>query len=120
MVAKRDSQAKELADLKIAAQAVVDMVDPVGDGAAGEKSLMERLREAPQKISSYLSETSKQYMAHVLGLVKSYWPVANLAPLSDGLAVGCSDEQFDQYVEELKPVADRIVESLEQPSEGEA
>jgi hypothetical protein len=120
LVAKRDSQAKELADLKIAAQAVVDMVDPVGDGAAGEKSLMERLREAPQKISSYLSETSKQYMAHVLGLVKSYWPVANLAPLSDGLAAGCSDEQFDQYVEELKPVADRIVESLEQPSEGEA
>jgi len=120
LVAKRDSQAKELADLKIAAQAVVDMVDPVGDGAAGEKSLMERLREAPQKISSYLSETSKQYMAHVLGLVKSYWPMANLAPLNDGLAARCSDEQFDQYVEELKPVADRIVESLEQPSEGEA
>jgi len=59
-------------------------------------------------------------MAHVLGLVKSYWPGANLVPLSDGLAAGCSDEQFVQYVEELKPVADRIVESLEQRAEDDA
>ena len=117
LAAERDLQAQELSDLKTAAQAVVDMVE---DGDVGEKSLVERLREAPQKIAGFVSDTSKQYMAHVLGLVKSYWPVANLAPLSDGLAAGCSDEQFDQYVEELKPVANRIVESLEQPSEGEA
>lgn len=120
LAAERDSQAKELADIKIATQAVVDMVDPIEDGAAGEKSLMERLHGAPQKIASYLSETSKQYMAHVLGLVRSYWPVANLTPLGDGLAAGCSKEQFAQYVEEVKPIADKVVDSLEQPAEGEA
>jgi len=48
LAAERDAQAKELADLKMAAQAVVDMVDPVEDGAAGEKSLMERLLGAPR------------------------------------------------------------------------
>jgi len=71
-------------------------------------------------ITSYLSETSKQYMAHVLGLVKSYWPAADLAPLSDRLAAGCSEEQFAQYVEDLKPVGDKIVESLEHPAEDDA
>jgi len=52
--------------------------------------------------------------------VKSYWPVVNLTPLGDGLAAGCSKEQFAQYVEEVKPIADKVVDSLEQPAEGEA
>ena len=52
-------------------------------------------------------------MAHVLGLVKSYWLGANLALLRDGMADGCSDEKFAEYVKELKPVASKIVDSLE-------
>ena len=47
LAAERDRQAKELASLKIAAQAVVDMVDPVEDGGAGDRSLVEHFREAP-------------------------------------------------------------------------
>ena len=39
------------------------------EGVATSKSLSERLREAPQKIAGYLSETTKDYVAHVLGLV---------------------------------------------------
>jgi hypothetical protein len=120
LAAEKDSQAKELADLKAAAQLIVNMVDPAEDGAARERSLMEQLREAPQKITGNLSETFRQYMAHILGLVKSYWPGANLTPLSDGLAAGCSDEEFAQYVEEVKPIADKVIDSLEQVSDGEA
>ena len=59
-------------------------------------------------------------MVHVLGLVKSYWPGANLAPIGDGLAEGCSDEKFAEYLKEVKPVANKIVDVLEQPSDGEA
>ena len=47
LAAERDLQAQELADLKTAAQAVVDMVDPVEDGETGDRTLVERLREAP-------------------------------------------------------------------------
>ena len=96
------------------------MVDPVEDGEAGEKSLVERLRDTPQKITSFLSETSKQYIAHILGLMKSYWPGENLTPLGDGLAAGYSEDQFAEYIEEVKPIADKVVESLEQPSDGES
>lgn len=81
---------------------------------------MERLCEAPQKIAGFLSKTSRQYMEHVLGLVKSYWPGVNLAPIGDRLAEGCSDEKFAEYVEEVKPIANKIVDVLEQPSDGEA
>jgi hypothetical protein len=53
-------------------QVVVDMVDPLEGGVVGERTLLERLHEAPQKISEYISETTRTYVAHILRLVKSY------------------------------------------------
>jgi len=50
---------KELLELKTAAQAVVDLVDSVEEGASSSKTLVERLREAPQKFTGYLIESSK-------------------------------------------------------------
>ena len=44
MAADRDQKAQQLADLEAAAQVVVDMVE---DEAAGGKSLLDRLHEAP-------------------------------------------------------------------------
>ena len=99
-----------MADLEVAAKVVVDMVE---DEGAGEKSLMERLREDPQWLSSFFSDTSREYLAHALGLVKSFLPSTNLSPLGDGVAVGCSEEQFSEYVAEMKPIADKVISSLE-------
>ena len=90
-----------MADLEVAAKVVVDMVE---DEGAGEKSLLERLREAPHRLSSFFPETSREYLAHALGLVKSFLPSANLAPIGDGVAVGCSEEKFFEYVAKMKPV----------------
>ena len=116
LAAGQDSKAQELVDLKAVAQVVVEMVE---ESEAGDKILVARLREAPKKIIGFLSYTSRQYLAHALGLVKSFWPAANLALIGDGLAEGCSDEKFTEYVEEVKPIADKIISSLEQPSDGE-
>jgi hypothetical protein len=59
-------------------------------------------------------------MVHVLGLVKSYWSGANLDLIGDGLAEGYSDERFAEYVEEVKRIANKIIDVLEQPLDGEA
>ena len=93
------------------------MVDPPEEGAEVSKTLVERLQEAPQKIVGFLSDNAKLYVAHVLGLVKSYWPQANLAPLGQGMAVECSKENFARFREEAKPIAEKIVEFLEQDEE---
>jgi hypothetical protein len=53
-------------------------------------------------------------VAHVLGLVKSFWPKANVEPLVEGMAADCSEEQLKNYLKEVEPMAHRIVESLEQ------
>ena len=110
LAADRDQKAQQLVDLEVAAQVVVGMVD---DEEAGGKSLLERLREAPQRLSSFFSDTSREYLAHALGLVKSFLPSTNLSPIGDGVAVGCSEEQFSEYVVEMKPIADRVISSLE-------
>jgi hypothetical protein len=52
--------------------------------------------------------------------VKSFLPSANLALIGDGLAVGCLEEKFSGYVEEMKPFADKVISGLEQSPEGEA
>jgi hypothetical protein len=114
MAEEKELMQKQLEDLQEAAQVVIDMVDPLGEGVVNNRTLLERLREAPQKIASYISETNRTYVAHMLGLVKSFWPKANAEPLADGIAADCSEEKFVDYMKEVKPVAHKIVETLEQ------
>ena len=56
--------------------------------------------------------TTRQYVGHVLGLVRSYWPRNPLDPLGQGAKANCTDEQFNQYLQETSVVADKIVETL--------
>ena len=107
-------KAQQLADLEAAAQVVVDMVQ---DEEASGKSLLDRLREAPQRLSSFFSDTSRDYLAHALGLVKSFLPSVNLSFIGDGVAVGRSEKRFSEYVAEMKPIADKVISSLEPPLE---
>jgi hypothetical protein len=44
-------------------------------------------------------------MEHVLGLIKSYEPKANLEPLASGTSADCIQDKFRELVEEVKLVA---------------
>ena len=88
------------------------MVDPQEDGASSSKSLVERLEEAPRKIIDYLSATTKNYLSHMLGIVKSYWPQHNLAPTALGIAFDCPDQDFLCYRDEAVPIAEAIIKNL--------
>ena len=103
-----------MTNLEAAAKVVVDMVE---DEEAGGKSLLDRLCEAPQRLSSFFSDTSRDYLAYALGLLKSFLPSVNLSFIGDGVAVGCSEEKFSEYVAEMKPIADKVISSLEPLSE---
>ena len=59
LAADCDQKVQQLADFEAAVQIVVRMVE---EGDAGDKSLLERLREAPQRLSSFFSETSREYL----------------------------------------------------------
>jgi hypothetical protein len=100
--------------LRVAARQLVEVVDPLEDGAADGRFLLERLRGAPQKVLNFVNEASTTYVSHALGLAKLFWPKARLEVLAQGAATDCSKEQFSEYLLEARPVAKKIVESIEQ------
>ena len=111
----RDSMQQELValrEVRDAAQEIVEAMDiPEVDG--GEPlSFAGRLRKVPEAFERYVSTITRQYVGHVLGLVKSYWSSTRLDALGKGAKSDCTDEQFRQYVEETSVVANQIVESL--------
>ena len=79
--------------LVAAAQVIVDMVDSEEESSSS-KSLVERLEVAPKKFFDVMTATSKNYLTHMIGVVKSYLPQYNLAPIAKGIAPDCSDEKF--------------------------
>ena len=103
---------EELRDLKDTDQGVANLVE-IPEGNEDESlTLAGRLRKVPESFERYVSTTTRQYVGHVLWLVKSYWPCTPLDPLGEGAKADWSDDQFGQYLEETSSVADKIVESL--------
>ena len=90
------------------------MVEFVSLAKESGGSLADRLQRVPQKFVEYLAETSRNCVAQALGLVKSYWPLARIAVLGDGMCSKCDHDQFVKYVEEVELVADQIVKLIDQ------
>ena len=63
---------EELRDLKDAAQGVVNLVEIPEGNEDVPLTLAGRLRKVPESFERYVSTTTRQYVGHVLGLVKSY------------------------------------------------
>ena len=102
--------------MKDAAQGVADLVE-IPEGSEGEPlTLAGRLRKVPESFERYVSTTTRQYVRHVLGLVKSYWPCTPLDALREGVKADCTDDQFGQYLRETSSVADKTVETLSKPA----
>jgi hypothetical protein len=88
------------------------MVDPQEDSQAGKRPLLERLLGAPQKVLSFLTEAPIACFSHALSFVKSFWPEARVEAFTQGVAAECSEEQFNEYLQEAQSVAEKIVKSV--------
>ena len=97
--------------LVVAAQVILDMVDSK-EGSSSSKSLVERLEEASKKVFDVMTATSKNYLTHMIGVVKSYLSQFNLAPITKGIAPDCSDEKFQDYCKESEVIAEEILKNL--------
>jgi len=50
----------------------------------------------------------------VLGLFKSFWPKPDLDRLSAGMAADCTKEKLEEYLVQVEPIAQKIIENLVQ------
>ena len=102
----------ELRDVRDAALEVAEAIDiPVRDGNE-PFTLAGKLRKVPGAFERFVSTITRQYVGHVLGLMKSYWPTTRLDALGRGAKADCTEDQFRQYLAETSGVADQIVETL--------
>ena len=84
---------EELRDVKDAAQDVAGLME-IPEGNEDEPlMLVGRLQKVPESFERYVSTTIRQYVGHVLGLVKSYWPCTPLDLLGQGAKADCTDDQ---------------------------
>ena len=81
---------KELRDVKDAAQGVAYLVEIPEGNEDKPLTLVGRLRKVPESFERYISTTTRQYVVHVLGLVKSYWPRTPLDALGEGAKADCT------------------------------
>ena len=106
---------RELVELKEVRDAALEITDAIDiPERAGDEplTLVGRLQKVPGAFEWFVSTITCQYVGHVLGLVKSYWPTTRLDALGRGAKADCTNDQFRQYLAETSRVADKIVESL--------
>ena len=111
----RDSMQRELMELREVRDAALEVAEAMDiPQEDGDKSLTlaRRLRRVPGAFERFVSDITRQYVGHVLGLVKSYWPTTRLDALGQGAKADCTEGQFHEYLAETSGVADQIVEAL--------
>ena len=111
----RDSMQRELVELREVRDATLEVAEamdiPQEDGDES-LTLAGRLRRVPGAFERFVSDITRQYVGHVLGLVKSYWPTTRLDALGQGAKADCTEDQFCEYLSETSGMADQIVETL--------
>jgi hypothetical protein len=75
-------------------------------------SLVDRLKEAPGPLVTYVKHLAKSIPNHVFAYMKSYFPKALVDVVAGGLAANCTDDQYKKLLEQMAPIADQVVEKL--------
>jgi DNA repair exonuclease SbcCD ATPase subunit len=74
--------------------------------------LVDRLREAPSRLTTYVKHLTKSIPNQILAYMKSYFPKDPVDAVADGLAANCMDEQYVELLEQMTPIAEQVAEKL--------
>jgi hypothetical protein len=101
----------QLKELEEAALPIVRLLVPY-PGGPKIAPLVDRLREAPSRLATYVKHLAKSISNQVLAYMKSYFPKAPVDVVAGGLAANCTDEQYAELLEEMAPIAEQFTEKL--------
>jgi hypothetical protein len=74
--------------------------------------LVDRLREAPNRLAAYVKHLAKSIPNQILAYMKSYFPKAPVDVVAGGLAANYTDEQYAELLEQMAPIAEQVAEKL--------
>lgn len=93
-------------------QPIADMFEPQVEGVP-PRPLASILQDIPMKLQEYVSGMVKSVAKQVLAFVKSFYPRADLSPIAEGMAGDCGEENFQQYLQDLEPIAEQVAARIE-------
>jgi hypothetical protein len=74
--------------------------------------LLDRLREAPGRLATYVKHLTKSIPNQILAYMKSYFPKSPVDVVAGGLAANCTDEQYTELLEQMAPIAEQVTGKL--------
>jgi hypothetical protein len=74
--------------------------------------LVDRLKEAPGHLDTYVKHLAKSIPNQVLAYMKSYFPKAPVDVVVGGLAANCTDEQYKELLEQMAPIVEQVSKKL--------
>jgi hypothetical protein len=74
--------------------------------------LVDRLKEAPGRLVTYVKHLVKSIPNQILAYMKSYFPKAPVDVVAGGLAANCTDDQYKENLEQMAPIAEQVTEKL--------
>jgi hypothetical protein len=74
--------------------------------------LVDRLKETPGCLATYVKHLAKSIPNQVLAFMKSYFPKAPVEVVAGGLAANCTDEKYTELLEQMALIAEQVAEKL--------
>jgi fructose-1-phosphate kinase PfkB-like protein len=69
---------------------------------------VDRLKEAPGRLATYVKHLAKSIPNQVLAYMKSYFPKAPIDVVAGGLAANCTDDQYKELLEQMALNAEQV------------
>jgi hypothetical protein len=101
----------QLKELEEAALPIARLLVP-HPGGPKIAPLVDRLREAPSRLVTYIKRLAKSIPNQVLAFMKSYFPKAPVDVVAGGLSANCTDEQYAKLLKQMAPIAGQVAEKL--------
>jgi hypothetical protein len=101
----------QLKELEEAALPIARLLVP-HPGGPKIAPLVDRLREAPCRLATYVKHLARSIPNQVLAFMKSYFPKAPVDVVAGGLAANCTDEQYAELLEQMAPIAGQVAKKL--------
>jgi hypothetical protein len=101
----------QLKELKEAALPIARLLVP-HPGGPKIAPLVNRMKEAPGRLATYVKHLAKSIPNQVLAFMKSYFHKAPVEVVAGGLAANCSDEQYTKLLEQMAPIREQVAEKL--------
>jgi hypothetical protein len=74
--------------------------------------LVDRLKEAPGRLATYVKHLAKSIPNQALAYMKLYFPKAPVDVVAGGLAANCTDDQYKELLEQMAPIAEKVAKKL--------